>query len=228
MALDKAAAWLKQALNYEFNDASLLQSALTHRSATGNNNERLEFLGDAVLDTVVSDIVFRLKPEASEGALSRLRSSLVKDVTLAEVAADLGIGEHMTLGPGERKSGGHRRASILADAFEAIIGAVYLDAGYPAAERIVHNAFGDRLSDLPDAEELRDPKTRLQELLQANRIKLPAYDVVSVSGKAHQQSFNVSCKVDDLALTTKGEGLTRRDAEQEAAREMLPRVADAI
>ena len=105
MALDKAAAWLKQALNYEFNDASLLQSALTHRSATGNNNERLEFLGDAVLDTVVSDIVFRLKPEASEGALSRLRSSLVKDVTLAEVAADLGIGEHMTLGPGERVCG---------------------------------------------------------------------------------------------------------------------------
>lgn len=226
--MDKAASWLKSALDYEFSDVDLLQRALTHRSAPGRNNERLEFLGDAVLDTVISEVVFEQRPEASEGALSRLRSSLVKDVTLAEVAADLAVGEHLTLGAGERKSGGHRRASILADALEAIIGAVYLDAGYQEAQRIVRNAFGDRLAQLPDAAELRDPKTRLQELLQSRKIDLPAYDVTSISGKAHQQSFTVSCKIEVLGLVTQGEGSTRRDAEQQAAREMLEQASGVL
>ena len=226
--MDKAASWLKSALDYEFSDADLLAQALTHRSAPGRNNERLEFLGDAVLDTVISEVVFQQRLEASEGALSRLRSSLVKDVTLAEVAADLAVGEHLTLGAGERKSGGHRRASILADALEAIIGAVYLDAGYQEAQRIVRNAFGDRLTQLPDAAELRDPKTRLQELLQSRRIDLPAYDVMSISGKAHQQSFTISCKIEELGLVTQGEGSTRRDAEQQAAREMLKQASGVL
>jgi ribonuclease-3 len=226
--LDKAASWLKSALDYEFSDLDLLAQALTHRSAPGRNNERLEFLGDAVLDTVISEVVFQQRPEASEGALSRLRSSLVKDVTLAEVAADLAVGEHLTLGAGERKSGGQRRASILADALEAIIGAVYLDAGYQEAQRIVRNAFGDRLTQLPDAAELRDPKTRLQELLQSRKIDLPAYDVMSISGKAHQQSFTVSCKIEELDLVTQGEGSTRRDAEQQAAREMLEQASAVL
>lgn len=219
--MEKAESWLDKTLHYRFDDARLFVQALTHRSATGRNNERLEFLGDAVLDFVISDAVFQLRPDADEGDLSKLRASLVKDTTLAEIAADLGLGDHLILGSGERKTGGHRRESILADAIEAIFGAVYLDAGFDAAKAVIDRVFERRLGTLPDAEDLRDPKTRLQEWLQARKLSLPAYDLVSVTGKDHRQKFVVSCTVNELSQTTEGESTTRRKAEQHAARYML-------
>ena len=219
--MEKAESWLEKTLQYRFHDVGLFVQALTHRSATGPNNERLEFLGDAVLDFVISDALFELRPEADEGDLSKLRASLVKDTSLAELAVDLGLGEHLILGSGERKTGGHRRESILADALEAIFGAVYLDSGFNAAEDLIHRVFKQRLEALPDAEDLRDPKTRLQEWLQARKLSLPTYDLVSVTGKDHRQKFVVSCTVIELSQTTEGQSTSRRKAEQHAARGML-------
>jgi len=219
--LEKAAAWLKKSLAYEFSDEDLLRRALTHRSAAGRNNERLEFLGDAILQLVVSEFLIHERPEAREGSLSRLRSSLVKDTTLRDIAAQIELGEHLVLGSGEKKSGGHRRASILADAVEAIFGAVYLDAGFDAAKAVIFRVYGDRLRDLPLGTDLRDPKSRLQEYLQARQIALPEYGMEKVTGKAHQQTFEVSCRIAELELQTTGLGRTRRDAEQEAALAML-------
>lgn len=213
--------WLKNSLDYEFNDVRLLEQSLTHRSAPGDNNERLEFLGDAVLDFVISEFVFRAHPLAPEGDLSRLRASLVKDTSLAGLAAELGLGEFLILGSGERKTGGHRRESILADALEAIFGAIYIDAGFDAARRVVERVFVARLEDLPSVEELRDPKTRLQEWLQARQMGLPDYELVKVSGQAHRQAFEVSCSVAGRQKSTSGSGSTRRNAEQEAAEQML-------
>ncbi len=223
--MDKAAAWLKKSLAYEFEDEHLLRQALTHRSATGSNNERLEFLGDAVLQLVVSELVFEKTHNASEGQLSRLRSTLVKDATLAEVATILGIGEHLILGSGEKKSGGHHRSSILADAIEAIFGAAYLDSGLAGARNIIHAAYGERMRELPEEADLRDPKSRLQEYLQARKTALPEYAVQNISGKAHNQSFEVSCSIPELDAVTIGNGSTRRDAEQEAAAVMLEKIA---
>jgi len=224
--LSKAETWLKNSLDYQFNDVRLLEQSLTHRSAPGDNNERLEFLGDAVLDFVISEVVFRAHPFAPEGDLSRLRASLVRDATLSELAADLGLGEHLILGSGERKTGGHRRESILADALEAIFGAVYLDAGFDAAWKIIERAFGKRLQDFPPAEELRDPKTRLQEWLQARQRGLPNYELVKVTGQAHRQIFEVSCSVDGVEESTNGNGTTLRNAEQESAAAMLETLTD--
>ena len=219
--MDKTATWLKKSLDYEFQNSQLLEQALTHRSAPGINNERLEYLGDAVLDFVISEAVYLQRPDAPEGVLSRLRSSLVKDATLAELSTDLGFGEHLILGPGEKKSGGHRRASILADALEAIFGAVYLDSSFDEARRIIHNAFAGRLVEIPDSAELRDPKTRLQEFVQSRRISLPDYQVEQIEGKAHKQTFTVRCTIVELDASTTGQGTTRRDAEQESAQHML-------
>lgn len=222
--MKKAETWLRKALDYRFRDVRLLEQALTHRSAGGDNNERLEFLGDAILDLVVSESVFRAHAQAPEGDLSRLRSSLVKDTTLAELATELGLGEHLILGGGERKSGGHRRESILADALEAIFGAVYLDSGFDAAREIIERAFGARLENFPPVDELRDPKTRLQEWLQARGRGLPNYELVAVTGEAHRRRFEVSCTVDDDTAATHGKGTTRRAAEQTSAQEMLARL----
>jgi ribonuclease-3 len=219
--LEKAESWLEKTLHYRFQDVGLFAQALTHRSVTGLNNERLEFLGDAVLDFVISDALFKLRPEADEGDLSKLRASLVKDTSLAKIAADLGLGEHLILGSGERKTGGHRRESILADALEAIFGAVYLDSGYDAAKDLIDRVFEQRLKVLPDAADLRDPKTRLQEWLQARKMSLPTYDLVSVTGKDHRQKFVVSCTVTEFSQTTEGQSTSRRKAEQRAARGML-------
>jgi ribonuclease-3 len=219
--LDKAESWLKTTLNYQFSDAALFKQALTHRSAPGQSNERLEFLGDAVLDFVVSEVIYRSMPGASEGDLSRLRASLVKDTSLAERAIELGLGEHLILGSGERKSGGHRRESILADTLEAIFGAVFLDGGFDAATAIVERAFGERIRHFPDIEELRDPKTRLQEWLQARKLGLPDYELVGVSGQAHRQRFEVCCKITGFDTQTRGAGMSRRNAEQESAERML-------
>lgn len=217
----KAETWLNKALDYQFNDAGLLEQALTHRSARGESNERLEFLGDAVLDFVISEVIFLAFPAAPEGDLSRLRASLVKDTSLAALAADIGLGEHLILGSGERKTGGHRRESILADALEAIFGAVYLDAGFDAAVKVIEKTFGDRLEVFPSIESLRDPKTRLQEWLQARQMDLPDYELTEVTGKAHRQTFEVSCSVSGVSSPTRGVSTTRRNAEQESAQEML-------
>lgn len=222
--MDKAAAWLQQSLAYTFSDEQLLRQALTHRSAPGGNNERLEFLGDAVLQLVISGLVFENTDNASEGQLSRLRSTLVKDTTLAELAATLGIGDHLILGPGEKKTGGHRRSSILADALEAVFGAVYLDAGLEGAVSVIRTAYGDRLHELAEFADLRDPKSRLQEYLQGRRMALPEYAVQNVSGKAHQQTFEVICNIPELDVKTYGTGSARRDAEQQAADAMLNKI----
>ena len=219
--MDKAESWLEKTLQYRFSDPELLTRALTHRSANGRNNERLEFLGDAVLDFVISEALFELRPDASEGDLSRLRASLVKDTSLAGIATDIGLGEHLILGSGERKSGGHRRRSILADALEAIFGAVYLDAGFDESRALIERIFATRLEELPDAEDLRDAKTRLQEWLQARKLELPIYALEEVTGKAHAQTFAVTCTVTELSQKTDGVGTSRRKAEQEAARRML-------
>ena len=224
--MEKAERWLYNTLQYEFKDVGLFHRALTHRSATGANNERLEFLGDAVLDLVISEAVFDARPAAQEGDLSKLRSSLVKDSTLAELASDLGIGEYLVLGSGEQKSGGHRRESILADALEAIFGAVYLDSGIEAARQMIRSVFAKRLKELPDAKDLRDPKTRLQEWLQSRGMGLPDYQLANVTGKAHKQRFEVSCSVTGVSEPTHGESTTRRKAEQQAAARMLETLAD--
>lgn len=224
--MDKAAAWLKKSLDYEFSEHELLEAALTHRSAAGASNERLEFLGDAVLGFVISNAIYKLRPGSSEGDLSRLRASLVKDVSLAKLADALGLGDHILLGPGEKKTGGNRRASIQADALEALFGAIYLDRGFAAAEKVILHVFRERLSELPDSDDLKDPKTRLQELLQAEGHQLPDYRVAAVTGQQHRQMFEVQCRVRELNLDASGSGTSRRGAEQRAASAMLERLRD--
>jgi ribonuclease-3 len=213
--------WLAETLSYEFADPRLLNQALTHRSCPGENNERLEFLGDAVLDLVVSDLIFHARQMSAEGELSRQRAALVNKSSLAELASELGLGDFLVLGEGERKTGGHRRESILADALEALFGAVYLDAGFAAATEVIQRAFGARMTNLPADEELRDPKTRLQEWLQARAFDLPEYELVKTSGKAHRQLFEVRCSIRGGELSTSGHGTSRRNAEQESAEKML-------
>jgi ribonuclease-3 len=206
--LKNAAAWLLEALDYECRDPALLEAALTHRSAGGPHNERLEFLGDAVLNCVVARMIFREFASADEGDLSRFRASLVSGEALAVIAAEVHLGDQLRLGSGELKSGGFRRKSILADTLEALFGAIYLDGGFEAAARVIERLFVPRLDRLPSAAELKDPKTRLQELLQSKGLPLPAYAVETVSGEAHNQSFEVSCSVEVLGL--KGVAPSRR------------------
>lgn len=220
-SLKRSAAWLRDALGYECKDPALLEAALTHRSAGGPHNERLEFLGDAVLNCVVARLVFSEFADANEGDLSRFRASLVSGESLALIAQELQLGEHVRLGSGELKSGGFRRKSILADTLEAVIGAIYLDGGFAAAERVIERLFVPRLDRLPSAAELKDPKTRLQETLQARGLPLPAYSVEAVTGEAHNQQFEVSCTVGALGLRTQANGQSRRRAEQAAAQLLL-------
>ncbi len=222
----KADSWLLRTLGYAFAEPRLMTQALTHRSAGSAHNERLEFLGDAVLDVVISEFIFRAQPFAAEGDLSRLRASLVNDESLATLADDLGLGQHLILGGGERKAGGHRRVSILANALEALFGAVYLDGGFDAARTLIEHAYGDRLDSLPDLDELRDPKTRLQEWLQARGLALPVYAVKQVTGAAHSQTFEVECTLGDDYPVTTASAATRRRAEQAAARKMLDELAN--
>lgn len=219
-----AVEWQRDALGYECRDPALLEAALTHRSAGGPHNERLEFLGDAVLNCVVAILLFREFGAADEGELSRFRSSLVSGEALAVIAAQIGLGEQLRLGSGELKSGGFRRKSILADTLEALFGAIYLDGGFDAAAKVIERLFIPRLDRLPSAAELKDPKTRLQETLQARGLPLPSYAVDSVSGEAHNQVFQVSCAVDSLGLKTHASGPSRRRAEQAAAQLMLEKL----
>lgn len=208
-------------LGYEFSKARLIENALTHRSAGSNNNERLEFLGDAMLNFVIAAELYERFPKATEGELSRLRASLVKQDTLASLARQLNLGEFLTLGSGELKSGGQRRDSILADALEAIFGAVYLDSGLDACRELITRLYEDLLRTLPAATELKDPKTQLQEYLQSKKFPLPVYQLVEVNGEAHAQTFSIECRVAELEAATRGVGHSRRQAEQDAARKAL-------
>lgn len=226
--MEKAVTWLKQSLNYEFRDEQLLAQALTHRSSPGANNERLEYLGDAVLDVVVSEATYRLRPDATEGELSRIRSSLVKDTMLTELAMEIDLGSHLILGTGVKRGGGYGRSSILGDALEAVFGAVYLDAGFDEARRVIQTVYGERLRKLPESASRRDPKTRLQELLQGRKLDLPVYRVETITGKAHRQTFEVSCTIAALDASTIGQGTSRRQAEQDAAMKMLIMVGESI
>lgn len=207
-------------IGYQFRDTSLFDLALTHRSHGSINNERLEFLGDAALNFIIGHAVYERLPQVKEGDLSRYRANLVKGATLTEIAKELEIGQCLNLGAGELKSGGHRRASILADTVEAVIGAVYLDGGMTACEKAVMQLFNERLTNLSE-KTLRDPKTQLQEFMQARGRPLPNYEVVSVTGEAHSQFFTVACTVDGLETPSLGEGSSRRTAEKKAAAKAL-------
>jgi ribonuclease-3 len=222
--LKTAVEWLHAEFGHEFRDAKLLESALTHRSAGGAHNERLEFLGDAILNCIVAMLVFREFAAADEGDLSRFRASLVSGESLAVIAAELGVGDRLHMGSGELKSGGFRRKSILADGLEAILGAIYLDGGFAAAQSAIELLFVPRLANLPSATDLKDPKTRLQEALQARGLAIPTYTVEAISGKAHAQVFRVSCIVDSLSLAAVGDGPSRRIAEQTAAKQLLEQI----
>jgi ribonuclease-3 len=209
---------LCQRLGYAFNSPDLLRQALTHRSFGTPNNERLEFLGDSVLNCVVAKELYRLFPRLPEGDLSRLRASLVNQQTLFEVAHSLALGEQVLLGEGELKSGGFRRPSILADTLEALFGAVLLDGGFVEAERVVACLFAPLLKEINPKSLGKDPKTLLQEYLQSRKLALPQYAVLSTSGEAHEQYFEVECAIPELDVRCRGEGHSRRSAEQTAAK----------
>ncbi len=213
----REAAELNPILAYSFKDESLLNDALTHRSVSKRNNERLEFLGDSILNFVVAADLYRRYPESSEGELSRIRASLVNKETLAALGQSLGLGDFLILGSGELKSGGFRRKSILADTVEAIFGAVYLDSGLVEAEALILRVYKDYLSNPIDIGSLKDPKTRLQEFLQSERRELPVYDLVEVTGKSHAQTFKVVCRIAGIEEEAYGVGSSRRKAEQAAA-----------
>jgi len=218
---DEVLAWVESSFGHAFVRPAHCHAALTHRSSGADHNERLEFLGDSVLNCSVARLLFDAHPDADEGALSRLRATLVSGETLAQIALQLGVGEHLRLGTGELRSGGFRRASILADTLEAILGAIFLDAGFDAAAAAVKRIMGPRMLTLPAADLLKDPKTRLQEILQAQGLALPVYTLTAVTGESHAQSFTVMCEVPILELASVGEGASRRRAEQLAAAKLL-------
>jgi ribonuclease-3 len=212
---------LQARLQHQFSDPALLVRAITHRSFAADHNERLEFLGDSVLNLSVADLLFQRLSALPEGDLSRIRANLVKQDTLHQIAVELGLPEVVRLGEGEVRSGGNRRPSILADALEALIGAVYLDAGYAAAQSLVHRLFQSVEINPQMEASAKDAKTELQEWLQARKYKLPLYRVVGTLGAAHRQTFDVECEVSDLNLNERGIGSSRRAGEQAAAAAML-------
>ena len=217
-------AALEKRLGHRFADPRLLEQALTHRSRGQDNNERLEFLGDGVLGCAVADELYARFPQLSEGKLTRLRASLVREEALVELANELGVAQFLRLGEGELAAGPEPRPSILADAFEALIGAVFLDAGYGAARKTVLAVFGPLIDRLDPERPAKDAKTRLQEMLQSKHRKLPQYKVVSTQGEAHKQSFEVECYVAELDLRVTGTGTSRQRAEQQAAKAMLEKL----
>ena len=217
---------LKQ-LNYHFHDAALVEQALTHRSVGHRNNERLEFLGDAVLGCVIAEALYSRFPMASEGDLTRLRATLVKGDSLADIGKELSLGDYVRLGSGELKSGGFRRGSILACAVEALIGAAYLDGGYSAAGELILALYQKRLDSISPEDELKDPKTRLQEFLQSRKLPLPSYELAKIEGDAHNQTFYVECTAEMLKERISGHGSSRRKAEQSAAKKMLKILTEA-
>lgn len=219
---------LSKILDYTFTDKELLQKALTHRSASGNHNERLEFLGDSVLNFVIAKELFQRFPKAREGDLSRLRASLVKGETLAVIAQEIQLGDYLYLGSGELKSGGFRRNSILADGLEAVIGAVLLDSDFAQCESFILKLFENRLVDVKPHGNLKDPKSNLQELLQSRGKELPTYSVISVVGEPHDQMFEVECRVDSFEMISIGKGKSRRRAEQDAAGKVLISIMEKL
>ncbi len=219
---------LQQRLQHEFRDLGLLSRALTHRSFSADHYERLEFLGDSVLSLAVSDMLYAQLGALPEGDLSRVRANLVKQDTLYQLAVELGLPDMLKLGEGEVRSGGQKRPSILADALEAIIGAVYLDAGFAKAQALVHRLF-KAVEINPEMEAIgKDPKTELQEWLQGRKFKLPVYKVVGTTGAAHKQSFDVECEIPELRLVERGIGGSRRAGEQAAAAAMLQTIKSRV
>ncbi len=212
---------LQARLQHSFSDPSLLTRAVTHRSFSADHNERLEFLGDSVLNLSVAHLLYERLSSLPEGDLSRIRANLVKQDTLHQLAVDLGLPAVVRLGEGEVRSGGHKRPSILADALEAVLGAVYLDAGYPAAQALVQRLFQAVEINPQMQASAKDPKTELQEWLQGRKMKLPAYRVVATLGVAHKQTFDVECEITELQLVERGIGGSRRAGEQAAAAAML-------
>jgi ribonuclease-3 len=219
--LRSAVQAVEKRLKYQFRDPQLLECALTHRSAGKRNNERLEFLGDSILNLVIAEFLFRHLTDAPEGDLSRMRASLVKGEKLAKLATGLELGEYLVLGSGELKSGGFRRSSILADSLEAIFGAIFMDAGFEACQRIILEIYAATLDDLPDVSSIKDPKTKLQEFLQSRQLPLPEYEVLSVEGEPHAQKFVVVCRVSGMTESVQGNGSSRKKAEQSAAKKAL-------
>ena len=218
---------LERRLGHRFADPDLARQALTHRSFGTPHNERLEFLGDSLLNCAVATLLYERFPRLPEGDLSRLRAALVNQASLCEAALDLGLGERLRLGEGELKSGGFRRPSILADALEAVLGAVFLDAGFEATRSAVARLFSGKLERTADAPVDKDPKTALQEHLQGRGLQLPRYAVQKTEGEAHEQTFVVECRVDDLGLAAAGRGASRRAAEQAAAQALLEQLDKA-
>ncbi len=210
---------LQQALGYTFSRPELLTQALTHRSYGALNNERLEFLGDSVLNCSVARALYDAFPDLPEGSLSRLRANLVRQETLADIAVSLRLGDVLRLGEGELKSGGFRRPSILADTLESLFGAIFLDAGFDQAQCVVRGLFDPLVAKIDPKASGKDAKTQLQEMLQSRRLPLPEYQLVATQGEAHDQSFIVECVLAKPALSTRGVGKSRRAAEQEAARQ---------
>lgn len=220
-------ARLEQALGHHFAQPELLRQALTHRSHSSPHNERLEFLGDSVLNCAVAMLLFRRFPSLREGELSRLRASLVRQETLAEIATKLGLGNALRLGEGEMKSGGFRRPSILADALEAVFGAICLDAGFDAAYATIEGLYRDRIERIDPRHAAKDAKTALQEWLQGRRLPLPQYVLQETLGAAHAQEFVVTCSIPSLDVRVTGRGTSRRAAEQEAAQMALAKLSGA-
>jgi ribonuclease-3 len=216
---------LAKSLGYQFKTPALLAQALTHRSFSGINNERLEFLGDSVLNFIIAHQLYLRFPKLPEGDLSRLRAQLVKESTLSEIAFSLNLGDALKLGEGELKSAGWRRPSILADALEAIIGAVYSDGGFASAEALVLSLYQEKLANIDPKIIDKDAKSQLQEFLQGKKFDLPDYNVVSIEGEAHAQTFKIGCVIEKLNITTVGEGTSRRVAEQQAAQLALDQLA---
>lgn len=217
---------LERKVGYQFNDADLIHLALTHRSAAGKHNERLEFLGDSILSFVIADVLYHRFPKVNEGDMSRMRATLVRGHTLAELGREFELGDYLKLGPGELKSGGFRRDSILADAVEAIIGAIYLDSDTETVRGIILSWYQSRLEAIQPGVSQKDPKTRLQEFLQGRRNPLPVYTVTNIKGEAHNQEFTVECEVAGVDKPVIGKGTSRRKAEQAAAETALEQLSN--
>ena len=219
---------LEKSIKYKFKDDKLLALAMTHRSHSGMNNERLEFLGDSILNFVVADLLFKKFNDLDEGDLSRLRSQLVKEEPLSKLGNGLKIGDFLNLGVGELKSSGWRRPSILADAFEALIGAIFIDGGMKFAYKFIEDSYVELIEKINPKEIYKDPKTILQEFLQAQKVPLPSYEVINVEGEAHNQLFTVTCVVSKFDVKVEGGGRSRKIAEQEAAKEAMATIEKSL
>ena len=219
---------LEKSIKYKFKDDSILTLAMTHRSHSGKNNERLEFLGDSILNFVVADLLFKKFNDLDEGDLSRLRSQLVKEEPLSKLGNGLKIGDFLNLGVGELKSSGWRRPSILADAFEALIGAIFIDGGMKSASKFIEDSYADLIEKINPKEIYKDPKTILQEFLQAQKVSLPSYQVINVEGEAHNQLFTVICVVSKFDVKVEGGGRSRKIAEQDAAKEAMATIEKSL